>query len=220
MQLARIFYPVKTLGPGNRIGIWTVGCPHSCMNCSNPELWDEDPARNIPINRLKQMIGSVTHPIDGVTITGGDPLVQPDELAELVTWLSQHVSEDILIYTGYRLEEMQQSKNPSIAGILQHTAVLIDGVYIEEQNDNEPLRGSSNQRVHFLKEEFRKRYQEVLTGQRTVQTIFQGQDLLAIGIPVKRSADSLSEKLAEHGVNYTASHVEPPTNKPKRNRIS
>ena len=39
MYIARILYPVKVLGPGNRIGIWFNGCIHHCKGCSNPELW-------------------------------------------------------------------------------------------------------------------------------------------------------------------------------------
>lgn len=40
MYIARILYPVKVLGPGERIGIWMDGCEHGCIGCSNPELWD------------------------------------------------------------------------------------------------------------------------------------------------------------------------------------
>ena len=42
MYIARILYPVKVLGPGNRIGIWFAGCHHRCKGCSNPELWKVD----------------------------------------------------------------------------------------------------------------------------------------------------------------------------------
>ena len=38
LSIARIYYPVKTLGPGNRIGIWTAGCPRRCSGCISPEL--------------------------------------------------------------------------------------------------------------------------------------------------------------------------------------
>ena len=42
MYVARILYPVKVLGPGNRIGIWVSGCNHRCKGCSNPELWKQE----------------------------------------------------------------------------------------------------------------------------------------------------------------------------------
>ena len=48
IYVARILYPVKVLGPGNRVGIWLAGCDHKCLGCSNPELWEQkDEEKNI-----------------------------------------------------------------------------------------------------------------------------------------------------------------------------
>lgn len=52
MQIDRILFPVTTLGPGNRLGIWTIGCPHRCFNCSNPELWNDDAEKDISLSEL------------------------------------------------------------------------------------------------------------------------------------------------------------------------
>jgi anaerobic ribonucleoside-triphosphate reductase activating protein len=91
MQIARVYYPVKTLGYGNRIGIWTVGCKHACQNCSNPELWDDDPSRDVPLETLFRMFDQIKYPIDGVTISGGDPFEQTAELIVLVQHLDKIV---------------------------------------------------------------------------------------------------------------------------------
>ncbi|MDD6914748.1 MAG: 4Fe-4S cluster-binding domain-containing protein, partial [Eubacteriales bacterium] len=48
----RVLFPITTLGPGNRIGIWTIGCPHKCYNCSNPELWDANVNKDINVSDL------------------------------------------------------------------------------------------------------------------------------------------------------------------------
>ena len=40
MYIDRIMFPVLTLGYGQRVGIWTLGCPRKCHKCSNPELQD------------------------------------------------------------------------------------------------------------------------------------------------------------------------------------
>lgn len=150
MQIERVYYPVKTLGYGNRIGIWTVGCRHGCFNCSNPELWDNDPDKDVSEKQIINMFTSIPGQVDGVTITGGEPFQQAEELLSLVLYLYKELTQDILIYSGYTLEELQQWKNPTVDKVLAHIAVLIDGKYIEELNDNSSLRGSSNQRIHIL----------------------------------------------------------------------
>ena len=87
MYIARILYPVKVLGPGNRIGIWFAGCHHKCKGCSNPELWKADEKYFVTIEQVEKLIRTVAvgHEIDGFTITGGDPMEQADELTNLLT---------------------------------------------------------------------------------------------------------------------------------------
>lgn len=78
MNVARILYPVKVLGPGNRVGIWLCGCSRACKGCSNPELWEQRPEYEVsPIEvcKLIQKIVS-SHTIDGFTISGGEPMDQ------------------------------------------------------------------------------------------------------------------------------------------------
>ena len=126
MYVARILYPVEVLGPGKRIGIWFCGCPRRCKGCSNPELWEFQERYKTTPEAVYALVDRITakHQIDGFTITGGDPLWQPEELKKLIKLLSG-ISTDILVYTGYKIEELSSS---AIQGI----AVLIDGEYIEE----------------------------------------------------------------------------------------
>lgn len=201
MQIARLFYPVHTLGWGKRIGIWTVGCFHGCSNCSNPELWKPDSSKEVSMDTLRRLLSSVSEPVDGVTISGGEPFEQADDLEVLVNFVREQVTDDILIYSGYTLEELKERRHPSIDRILYQIAALVDGKYMEELNDNHPLRGSSNQRIHILNEAYRSRYEALLTGKRKVQTVFYQKDLLSIGIPVKRYREVLNETLEMNGIS-------------------
>ena len=94
MYIARILYPVKVLGPGNRIGIWLSGCVHKCKGCSNPELWDFDKKYNVSVPVVMKLIKTISlkNTVDGFTITGGDPFEQADELKILLRNIRERAS--------------------------------------------------------------------------------------------------------------------------------
>lgn len=154
MEVARILYPIEVLGPGKRVGIWFAGCPRRCRGCSNPELWEPNERYRTTPETLARMIFEIAreHKIDGFTFTGGDPMMQYDDMMALIALLSP-ISRDILVYTGYRYEEL-----PALSGI----TVLIDGEYREEENESLPLIGSRNQRIFLLDEAYRVRYHRYL----------------------------------------------------------
>lgn len=152
MYVARILYPVEVLGPGKRIGIWFCGCPHRCKGCSNPELWELQERYYTTPERMFHLIQHLAkeHPIDGFTITGGDPMFQAKDLIQLIKLLHT-ITDDILVYTGYRMEELSQQQ-------LMRISVLIDGKYIESRNTNCLLRGSDNQKIYILNKQLEPKY--------------------------------------------------------------
>ena len=160
MNVARMLYPVQVLGPGKRIGIWLCGCTRGCKGCSNPELWEQKPEFEVEPADVFKLIQKVaaSQPVDGFTITGGEPMDQAAALVELLRLIND-ISDDVLIYSGYRIEELKARRDTATNSILKAAAILIDGAYVEEQNDNSVLRGSSNQRIHVLNKKFDDRYQ-------------------------------------------------------------
>lgn len=184
MQIDRVFYPVKTLGYGNRLGIWTIGCPRRCEGCSNPELQESDETREIQVEQILKIAGSCLDKIDGVTITGGEPFFCPEELEKLVSGLYSLGIRDILVYTGYtlgQLSEMDECKR-----IIQFIGVLIDGEYVDSLNDNKGIRGSSNQRIHILDKALAERYENADNWRRESSIINSGGRVMAVGIPIRK----------------------------------
>lgn len=181
IQIDRIFYPVKTLGYGKRLGIWTIGCPRHCKNCSNPELQIPQPDKTVSVEFIVAKIEQLRDKIDGITITGGDPFYQPEPLKELLTKIRSLGIEDILIYTGYTFEDIQ--KDYILNQLLPYIGVLIDGPYIDKLNDNMSIRGSSNQNIYILKNSLSERYRNVDNWKRESQLILSDNRLYAIGIP-------------------------------------
>lgn len=185
MEIDRIIFPVKTLGVGNRVGIWTFGCPRRCVNCSNPELQERNSEKNINIESIISSLIPLKDEIDGITITGGDPFFQSEELEILVTELYEKITKDIIIFTGFKIEELQDRNDIHIINILKKISVLIDGEYIEELNDGIGLRGSNNQRIHILNSNYYNDYKDAHLWKRKVQNVFYENNVMHIGIPIK-----------------------------------
>jgi len=166
------------------MAIWTVGCELRCPDCSSPELWREDKTKDIGVDKLCSMVDAVANKstIDGFTITGGEPFVQPAHLLNLLKHISL-ISQDILIYTGYTLKKLKEiPNNYYLAEILNMTSVLIDGPYISRLNDGKPLRGSSNQTIHILKSEYSLIYKEYQLNQRIIENFLYNNNLISVGI--------------------------------------
>lgn len=195
MYVARILYPIEVLGPGKRIGIWFCGCPRRCKGCSNPELWTmQEKFLTTPENvfSLVQRI-SAQYPTDGITISGGDPFYQYDDLRKLLDMLLT-ITQDILVYTGYTYDEI---KDRDLSGI----GVLIDGEYIESRNLNVPLRGSDNQKIIILNKNLEPLYDSYLkTAVNRIQNFTSGNVYVSVGIHKPDFKKDLHERLPALGL--------------------
>lgn len=196
MNIARILYPVETLGPGKRVAIWVCGCPIRCEGCANPELWEFDENKNIKISVLLDLIEKIVseNPVDGFTITGGEPFYQSEDLLALLAALSKW-SEDILVFTGYYYEQIAKEES------LDHIAVLVDGPYIKERNRGLTLRGSDNQTVRILDRRYEDTYNNYLKVEKSrVQNFLEGTSVISVGIHRPDYRQQMSKNLHERGL--------------------
>lgn len=144
-------------GPGIRFTIFTQGCAHHCFNCHNPETWAFDKGKDVDIDELISKIKR--NPLlQGITLSGGDPLYQVNACLELVKKVKELNSDlDIIIYTGFTFEELANNfkKNNDLLSLLKLSDILIDGKYEDSLRDlTLRFRGSTNQRVINLKKTF------------------------------------------------------------------
>ncbi|MBE5838435.1 4Fe-4S single cluster domain-containing protein [Butyrivibrio sp.] len=180
LSLNRLYYPVKTLGPGDRVGIWTTGCIRNCRGCISPELQAYDLSKEVLVNDVLRMIATIKSPIDGFTISGGEPFYKPKAMRILIDSLFERC-DDIIIFTGYTLDELKELKNEDINSTLEKCAVLVDGPFIKELNDGKGLRGSSNQKCHVFRHH--DKYSDIEVEGRQLQTVVYDGKVLNIGIP-------------------------------------
>jgi len=145
LSLSRMHFPVTTLGPGRRIGIWFQGCSIRCPGCISADTWGPG-HRRLSLEQLLEQINPWLHEAEGITISGGEPFDQFDALRSLLEGLRRLSELDILVYSGYSLEQLDEP--------LLQTKGLIDALisdpFIEALSQTMALRGSDNQRLSLL----------------------------------------------------------------------
>lgn len=72
-------------GPGIRYVIFMQGCQFRCLYCHNPDSWGYDGGLTMSVDELLHDILKYKYYIEGITISGGEPLLQIDFLIELFT---------------------------------------------------------------------------------------------------------------------------------------
>ena len=148
IRIASLLPESQVNGPGRRSVVHLQGCSLACPGCFNRHTHEEGEGRLVPVAEVVNFL--VTHAVDGVTISGGEPFQQEESLLRLVRMLRQHGVESILIFTGYRYDEVVAL--PLGAAILEDVDVLIAGRYEATQATRGSLMASMNQRAHLLTE--------------------------------------------------------------------
>ncbi|MDW7738715.1 MAG: 4Fe-4S single cluster domain-containing protein [Bacillota bacterium] len=135
-------------GPGVRMTIFFQGCSHRCPGCHNPETHDSGGGTKISVHQLLKQI-KVLESIDGITLSGGEPFEQPEAAAALASGIVSF-GMNLVIYSGYTFEQLISGckENPPVRRLLELGWLLIDGPFLEAQQDLcLPFRGSRNQRI-------------------------------------------------------------------------
>ncbi len=87
-------------GPGVRFIVFMQGCPLRCLYCHNPDTWDTSINKHLESEEVFNEIKKYRRYFEksgGVTISGGEPLLQMDFILELVKLLKKekfHVAID------------------------------------------------------------------------------------------------------------------------------
>lgn len=90
-------------GPGNRLVIWVQGCKFNCKGCFNPETHPYTKEHLIDVIDLVKMINEDTS-IEGITISGGEPLDYPKEIYFILTRIENRFTT--ILYSGFNFEDV------------------------------------------------------------------------------------------------------------------
>lgn len=102
----------------------------------------------MPVSELVSRFVTDQHEIEGITISGGEPLYQSEGLFQLLSGMRASTSLSIILFTGFTITEILNM--PLGKNILANIDVLIDGIYDSTQHLAYGFRSSSNQVIHLL----------------------------------------------------------------------
>lgn len=136
-------------GPGVRYVIFTQGCKHNCPGCHNPQSHSFSTGMFVSFEEIYADLQRYKY-IKAVTFSGGDPLEQPEAVAEFVEKLKEK-GYHVLIYTGYTYEQVLADEKRRKA--VEKSDLLVDGLFVLRLRSlGCNFRGSSNQRIIDVQE--------------------------------------------------------------------
>lgn len=135
-------------GPGLRYVVFMQGCPLRCCYCHNPETWESEGGANYTVEEVVEKILRFKPYIQargGVTVSGGEALIQPDFVAALFKALQAQG-----LHTA--LDTSAMGKLQKAAEVLDYTDLVIcDLKFATEEAYKIHTGGSLKQVQEFLK---------------------------------------------------------------------
>lgn len=157
-------------GPGLRQVVFLQGCPLRCRYCHNPNAWPIDAGEAVETERLMQRLIRLKPYLgnnSGVTFSGGEPLLQPGFLLELLFeskkigfhtaidtsgWQLHHVFNNSAQTNAseHHLDESSTSINCLLTALLAQTDLLLIDIKAVESTKYQLLTGQNCSGRDFL----------------------------------------------------------------------
>lgn len=198
VSVSRLHFPVTTLGPGQRIGLWLQGCSLSCPGCISVDTWEHGRGL-VSLEAVRARLSQLAPSAAGLTVSGGEPLDQPEALRAFLEHWRSVSKASVLLFTGREWDEAEVWFTAN-AGLVD---CVISGRYRSDLPQTLALRGSDNQELRILSdlgEEFRA-YDRVITpSDRRLDVMFDKEgDAWLAGIPARGELGRLRRLLAAQG---------------------
>ena len=212
-------------GPGIRFVVFLQGCPLRCQYCHNPDTWaaggKEYSAEEVVSRawKYRNYFGND----GGVTVTGGEPLLQIDFVIELFTLLKEKGLHTCIDTSGITFHEKDEACVEKYKKLLSVTdLVMLDIKHIDDEKCK-ALTGMSNHNTLAFAKFLSDNKKKTWIRQVLVPTITDDDETL---IKTREFIDTLEsvervEVLPYHtlgmvkyeklGLEYPLKDIEPPT---------
>lgn len=148
-------------GPGVRFVVFTQGCPMRCAYCHNPDTWavGGGAGSEVTVERIIEEFESNRpfYRTGGITVTGGEPLLQPDFVGDL--FKAMHENPNGRVHTcldscGYAYDERHPER---FEGVLSSTDLVLLDIKHSDPEGHKRLTGCKPERIIAFGDELSRR---------------------------------------------------------------
>ena len=120
-------------GPGIRMVVFVQGCPMRCLYCHNPDTWSLEGGTMMSVEEILTQYerNAPFYKQGGITVTGGEPLMQKDFVAELFTAAKEKGIHTCLDTSGIAYDPRHKEKFDALLNVTD--LVLLDIKNIDPQ---------------------------------------------------------------------------------------
>ena len=147
-------------GPGVRFVVFMQGCPMRCLYCHNPDTWAAGRGEQRSAQSLIDEYMSLKEFLKngGITVTGGEPLLQMDFVTELFTLAKQHGIHTCIDTSGITFDPNDTSKLDKLLPLTD--LVMLDIKHIDPER-HKALTGQDNKNILAFAEYLAKNNKEM-----------------------------------------------------------
>ena len=136
-------------GPGVRFVIFLQGCPMRCQYCHNPDTWE---LRTGNVRSAQSLIkdyqrNAAYYTSGGITVTGGEALLQIDFLLELFTLAKEQGIHTCLDTSGITYREEESPYRQKLDALMELTDLVLLDIKHMDSAAHQALTGHDNSHV-------------------------------------------------------------------------
>lgn len=130
-------------GPGIRFVVFTQGCPMRCQYCHNPDSWTTTENKKMSVDEILEKYEGVKEFLrnGGLTVTGGEPLLQIDFVTELFKKAKEKQIHTALDTSGIFFNRKNTEK---IDELLKYTDLVLLDIKHIDNIEHKKLTGMPN----------------------------------------------------------------------------
>ena len=136
-------------GPGLRFVVFTQGCPMRCKYCHNPDTWEVGKGTQMSPEEIVEQLerNRPFYKNGGITVTGGEPLLQIDFMLSLFTLCKQKGIHTCIDTSGITYREGESAYNEKLDQLMGLTDLVMLDIKHIDSDAHKALTGHPNEGI-------------------------------------------------------------------------